>query len=81
MSIDYAGIGKRIKMFRQKLGLSQEQLSEQAGLTPAHLSHIETGNTKASLPTLVNLAEALGVSMDDLLVDSIDKTKHVSLFL
>lgn len=79
MKIDYISIGKRVKQFRASIGRSQEQLSEQAGLTPAHLSHIETGNTKVSLPSLVNLAEALGVTVDDLLVDSIVKTKHVSM--
>lgn len=31
------------------------------------MSHIETGNTKLSLPVAVAIAEVLGISMDDLL--------------
>ncbi len=33
------------------------------------MSHIETGNTKLSLPVLVQLAEVLGVRTDDLLFE------------
>lgn len=35
------------------------------------MSHIETGNTKLSLPVLVDLAEILDVRTDDLLYDGI----------
>lgn len=79
MEIDYIGIGKRVKYFRKKQGLSQEALSEMSGLTPAHFSHVETGNTKVSLPSLVSIANALDVTMDDLLVDSIPHTTHVTM--
>ena len=33
------------------------------------MSHIETGNTKLSLPVFVELADALGVQADELLFD------------
>jgi len=79
MEIDYKGIGQRVRKFRQQKGLSQEKLSEMAGLTPAHFSHIETGNTKLSLPSLVKIACALELSLDDLLVDSLSQTRNVSL--
>lgn len=36
---------------------------------PVHMSHIETGYTKLSLPVLVDLACALGVRTDDLIFD------------
>lgn len=79
MEVDYISIGRRVKIFRQKRGLSQEKLSEMSGLTPAHFSHVETGNTKVSLPSLVSIANALDVTMDDLLSDSISHTKHVTM--
>ena len=79
MDVDYIGIGKRVKLFRQKQGLSQEKLSEMSGLTPAHFSHVETGNTKVSLPSLLSIANALNVTMDDLLVDSISHTACVTM--
>ena len=79
MAVDYISLGKRVKLFRKRLGCTQEAMAEKCGLTPAHFSHVETGNTKVSLPTLVDIANALGVSIDDLLVDSLEKTTHVSV--
>ena len=48
--MDYVGIGKRIRAQRLKLELSQEDLAEMAGISLVHMSHIETANTKLSLP-------------------------------
>lgn len=79
MEIDYIAIGKRIRKFRETAGTTQEHLSELSELTPAHFSHIETGNTKASLPSLLRIANALGVTLDDLVCDNLPRTKHVSL--
>ena len=77
MEIDYYAIGKRIRSYRRERGLSQEVLSEQADVTPAHFSHIERGHTKPSLPTLVRIANALDISVDDLLCDNVEKSRHV----
>ena len=65
--MDYYVIGQRIRKTRKAHGLSQEQLAELVGISTTHMSHIETGTTKLSLPVLVSLAEALEVSTDDLL--------------
>lgn len=77
MEIDYGAIGQRIRKYRLELGLSQEIISERADLTPAHFSHIERGNTKPSLPTLIRIANVLEVSIDDLLCDNVVKSRHV----
>lgn len=53
--MDYVGIGKRIRAQRYKLDLSQEELAEMAGISLVHMSHIETANTKLSLPSLWTL--------------------------
>ncbi len=37
------------------------------GISVTHMSHIETGNTKLSLPVLAAIADALSVSADALL--------------
>ena len=66
--MDYYAIGQRIRKTRKAHGLSQEQLAERVGISTTHMSHIETGNTKLSLPVLVSLAEELEVSTDDLLL-------------
>ncbi len=75
MVIDYKSIGKRIKIARVKADLTQERLAEIIDLSPTHLSNIETGTTRVSLATLVNLANALSVTLDDLLCDSVIKVK------
>ena len=77
MEIDYVAIGHRVRQYRLDRGLSQEILSEKADVTPAHLIHIERGNTKPSLPTLIRIANALEVSIDDLLCDNLSKSLHV----
>jgi len=77
MSIDYKDIGGRIRTERLKQGLSQENLAELAGCGTTHISHIETGNTKASVKTLIYIINALNISADELLRNHIIKAKHV----
>ena len=67
MVIDYDAIGLRIKIARIKAKITQESLAKQIALSPTHVSNIETGNTKLSLPTMINIANVLAVSVDDLL--------------
>ena len=67
--MDYYKIGQKIRKFRKAQNLSQEELAEKIGISTTHMSHIETGNTKLSLPVFVELAEALNVQADDLLND------------
>ena len=67
--MDYYKIGQRIRKIRKAHGLSQEELAEKVNISTTHMSHIETGNTKLSLPVLVDIATALEVRTDDLLND------------
>lgn len=52
-------IGSLIRRQRKKLGLSQAQLGERAGLRQATVSLIETGNPAARIDTLLALLAAL----------------------
>lgn len=67
--MDYTAIGKRIRAKRKQKDLSQEELAEMVNISTVHMSHIETGYTKLSLPVLVDIACALGVRTDDLIFD------------
>ncbi len=67
--MNYYEIGQRIRKNRKAIGLSQEELAEKVGISATHMSHIETGNTKLSLPVLVSLAEELEVNTDELLFE------------
>lgn len=54
-------------MLRKQRGCTQEILAEAANLSASYLSHIERGDKKASLSTLVQIAAALSVPVDRLL--------------
>lgn len=69
--VDYYKIGQRIRLYRKQQGLSQEELAEKVNISTTHMSHIETANTKLSLPVLVDIAQVLGVRADDLLEDNL----------
>lgn len=73
--MDYYKIGQRIRKFRKAYHLSQEQLAEKVGISTTHMSHIETGNTKLSLPLFVKLANVLSIQTDELLYDTPQKNK------
>lgn len=66
----YFDIGQRIRRYRKACGLSQEALAQKVGISVTHMSHIETGNTKLSLPVLAKIAEELSVGIDALLSDA-----------
>ena len=65
--INYALIGKRIKEIRMQMKLSQASLAEMSGLSVTYISHIETAYKKASLSSLVQIADAIGISVDEML--------------
>lgn len=73
--MDYYEIGQRIRKFRKACNFSQEELAEMVGISVTHMSHIETGNTKLSLPVFVDIANALSVQTDELLHDEAKSTK------
>ena len=76
MEINYTDIGKRVRKARKKKGLTQGQLAEMVDVSPTHISHIENGATKLGLPTIVDIANALDVTVDRLLCDSIPSAKQ-----
>lgn len=57
--VDYIKIGQRIRAARLKLGWQQAEVAFRAGLTTSHMSHIETGQTKVALPTIVKIANLI----------------------
>ena len=74
MELDYAAIGKRIRNEREKKNMSQMRLAELSDLSVNSISHIECANTKFSLPSIVAIANALGVSVDCFLMDVVDNS-------
>jgi transcriptional regulator with XRE-family HTH domain len=65
-------VGERIRQLRlhSRGGkLTQETLAEKADISVSFLSMIERGERSAHMDTLDSLADALGVSMEDLFRD------------
>ena len=77
--MDYYKIGQKIRKIRKAHGLSQEELAEKVNISTTHMSHIETGNTKLSLPVFVDIASALEVRTDDLLDTPTTATTSISM--
>lgn len=77
--MDYYKIGQKIRKIRKAHGLSQEELAEKVGISTTHMSHIETGNTKLSLPVFAQIADTLEVRADDLLDGPATATTSTSL--
>ena len=71
--MDYNQLGKRVRQQRILNKLTQEQLAEKAGISCAFVGHIERGEKKASLETLVALCNVLEVSPTEMLQDSLSK--------
>jgi transcriptional regulator with XRE-family HTH domain len=57
-------LGQRIAALRKLAGMSQEQLSEKAGLQRTHVSRIEAGKYDVTAFTVQLIAEALGMTVD-----------------
>lgn len=74
----YTELGKRIKQQRKLAKMTQEKLAEEAEISLSFLGHIERGTRKASLDTLVKICNALEVSPQLLLQDSL-KSDLISL--
>ena len=71
--MDYELLGKRIRDERLLLRLTIEQLAERVDKSTNYIGQIERNNGKPSLETIVDIANALGTTVDELLKDSLQK--------
>ncbi len=74
MPLNNFALGKNIRHYRQKRGLSQSFLSELIDKSPTYLSYVESGLRCISLDALVDLANALNITADTLLKESLDNS-------
>lgn len=59
-------IGREVREYRKKLGITVADLAAATGLSLGMLSKIENGVTSPSLTTLQTISRALGIQMTDL---------------
>jgi transcriptional regulator with XRE-family HTH domain len=62
-------VALNVRLARQALGISQEELAERAGIDLSYESRIERGRANPSVEVLARLGEALGVKAAELLAD------------
>ena len=60
-------LGQNIAQARKLMGLAQADLAEQIGVDPVSLSRIETGNSLPGIERIVDIADAMDVSIYQLL--------------
>ena len=69
-------LSENLKKYRKKKGISQDKLSKLADLTFTTLVKLESGaNDNPTIKTLIKIAEALDVSLDELMGREIPKNK------
>lgn len=75
--LDYADLGKRVKVAREKCGLTQQDLAEKAGYSTQHISNIENGMTKLSVDCLISIVDILDISADVLLKGNYEQHRNI----
>ena len=63
-------IGRLIRGARDRVGVSGAELARRVGTSPVVITHVETGHRKASVGRRLAIANALGVPLSDLLLES-----------
>ncbi len=67
MKDDAKKLGENLKKIRTSKNITQTEFAEKLGVDKSFVSNIENGKTNPTLSTITNLAQALGVSTNELL--------------
>ena len=59
-------LGKCIKTFRQKTGLSQEKFALKIGMDRTYYASVESGKRNISIINIKKIADGFGISLSDL---------------
>ncbi|WP_416985663.1 helix-turn-helix domain-containing protein [Streptomyces sp. T028] len=68
---DLPAVAPQLRSLRRRAALTLEAAARAAGLSPAHLSRLETGQRQPSLPMLLALARVYGTTVSDLLGETV----------
>ena len=64
-----AGLGRRVRSFRNRRGMTRKMLAAEADVSERHLAQLEGGDGNISVLLLQRIAEALSVSIGELFAD------------
>ncbi|MEU6372931.1 XRE family transcriptional regulator [Streptomyces sp. NPDC046909] len=70
-------VAPRLRALRRRAALTLEAAARAAGLSPAHLSRLETGQRQPSLPMLLALARVYGTTVSELLGETVTERDAV----
>ncbi|MET7454166.1 XRE family transcriptional regulator [Streptomyces sp. NPDC005574] len=68
---DLPAVAPQLRSLRRRAALTLEAAARAAGLSPAHLSRLETGQRQPSLPMLLALARIYGTTVSELLGETV----------
>ncbi|KPI17982.1 transcriptional regulator, XRE family with cupin 2 sensor [Actinobacteria bacterium OK074] len=68
---DLPAVAPQLRALRRRAGTTLEAAARAAGLSPAHLSRLETGQRQPSLPMLLALARVYSTTVSELLGETV----------
>ncbi len=77
MSSSLKNLGRNVRRLRKKVGYTQEQLAERAGIPRATMAGVEKEDANPTLNVIASIADAMGVSIDELLRAGDPRATHM----
>ena len=69
-------IGKKIKTLRKQKGLTQAELAEKINVDSKYVSRLETGNSVASITTMIKISKVLNIQLSDIFTVESEQEKN-----
>lgn len=66
---DFTTIGKKLFSFRKRMGMTQAEVAEAAGLSDRTYADIERGSVNMRIETILRICEVLHITPDEILTD------------
>ena len=67
---DFGAIGNKLYNFRKRMGMTQAEVAEAAGLSDRTYADIERGSVNMRIETVLKICETLHITPDEILTDS-----------
>lgn len=80
-SVESYGIGDRVRAARKSMGLRQSDLSDISGLPASHLSDIERGTLRPTIPTLRKIGQAPSRPLEYFFQEDDDKPQSLGMVI
>ena len=68
-------LGQHIQMYRERAGISQEQLAEHIGVSVTSVSNIERGANYPSFENFIKILNFIVASPDEVMLDIVEKAQ------